>query len=95
MVSEGKPQCELHYAGVTRERGNAGDTTAGDVAVGLTELWRIGHIENLPSRFDVPALANWEFAENRGIEDIDVRSAKRVPTDIAYRTHRGGGICIG
>ena len=62
MVSEGKSQCELHHARITRERRDAGDAAAGDVAVGLTELWRIAHIENLPSRFDVPALADRKAA---------------------------------
>ncbi len=37
FVSEGEAQCELHHARIARERGDAGDPAAGDVAVGLTE----------------------------------------------------------
>lgn len=91
---EGKSQRELHNARIAGERRNAGNTAAGDVAVGLAELRCVGGVEDFPASLDVPAFGEGEFAKQRRIEYIDVRPAKRVAADIADGANCRDGVRV-
>src|ERR1700752_3294624 len=91
----GETQRELHHARIAGERGDTGDSTAGDIATRLPKLRSVGYVEDLPPGFDIPALVDGNFLQECGVEDVGARPAQRVAADIADGADSGRGVGIG